>query len=238
MIFKSLEIARNVCLLSVACVVCASGQSSAFNSETATANAQPAVSISPRLVTRAPYEVRKGDSVDLVFDLCPEFNQTLTVSPDGLISLRAASNIQAAGLTLNELAAAINTAYSNILNNPHVSLSLKATDIERPYFTATGQVTKPGRYDLMTETTVLQALSIAGGFTDVAKTSKVILYRRVNDEQYQPMVIDVKKLLDARELSSDLRVRPGDLLYVPKSTYGKIKPYIPNTSIFLDPLAY
>jgi polysaccharide biosynthesis/export protein len=237
---RTLEIARNICLLSIACVVCASGQSSALRSDDTSGNTASVVSpTGPTLVTRSTaYHLRKGDSVDLVFDLCPEFNQTLTVSPDGLISLRAADNVPAAGLTLPELATAVNAAYSNVLNNPHVSISLKATDIEKPFFVATGQVSKPGRYDLMSPTTVLEAVSLAGGFTDIAKTTNVILYRRVNDEQYQPMVVDVKKLLSAHELTSDLYVRPGDLLYVPKSTYGKIKPFIPNTSIFLDPLAY
>jgi polysaccharide export outer membrane protein len=209
-----------------------------LRSETASVTA-PSATGNPTLVTRpTAYHVRKGDSVDLVFDLCPEFNQTLTVSPDGLISLKAADNIQAAGLTLTELAAAVDAAYGNVLNHPHVSISLKASDIERPFFVATGQVVKPGRYDLMSPTTVLEAVGLAGGFTDIAKTKSVILYRRVNDEQYQPVVVDVKKLLDARELTSDLFMRSGDLLYVPKSTYGKVKPFIPNTSIFLDPFAY
>jgi polysaccharide export outer membrane protein len=99
-------------------------------------------------------------------------------------------------------------------------------------------VTKPGKYDLQSETTVLQALTIAGGFTDVAKTSNVILYRRMAEAQYQPTIVNVKKLLAAREMTSDVYMHPGDMLYVPKSQYGKLKPFIPNTNVFLDPLSY
>lgn len=238
--FRRLEFAPHICLLLALCPSFARAQQSGLMPVAANASAASAtVSTDPTLVVRGGvYHLRKGDSIDLVFDLCPEFNQTLTVSPDGLISLKAADTIQAAGSTLSELATSINTAYRSILNNPHVAISLKATDIERPYFIATGQVVKPGKYDLQSETTVLQALTIAGGFTDVAKTSNVILYRRLAEAQYQPTVVNVKKLLAAREMTSDVYMHPGDMLYVPKSQYGKLKPFIPNTNVFLDPLSY
>lgn len=238
--FRRLEFAPYICLLLALCISFAKAQQSGLMPVVATASSASAnVSTDPTLVVRGGvYHLRKGDSIDLVFDLCPEFNQTLTVSPDGLISLKAADTIQADGSTLTELATTINSAYRSILNNPHVAISLKAADIERPYFIATGQVTKPGKYDLQSETTVLQALTIAGGFTDVAKTSNVILYRRMAEAQYQPTIVNVKKLLAAREMTSDVYMHPGDMLYVPKSQYGKLKPFIPNTNVFLDPLSY
>jgi polysaccharide biosynthesis/export protein len=238
--FRRLEFAPHICLFLSLCAPFTRAQQAGLMPVAAnTTSASAAVSTDPTLVVRGGvYHLRKGDSVDLVFDLCPEFNQTLTVSPDGLISLKATDTIQAAGSTLPELASAINTAYRSILNNPHVALSLKATDIEKPFFIATGQVVKPGKYDLQSETTVLQALTIAGGFTDVAKTSNVILYRRLAEAQFQPTVINVKKLLTAHEVASDVYMHPGDMLYVPKSQYGKLKPFIPNTNVFLDPLSY
>ncbi|HUD56692.1 MAG TPA: polysaccharide biosynthesis/export family protein [Terracidiphilus sp.] len=237
--FRRLEFAPHICLLLALCPSFAKAQQSGLMPVAADASAAATVTTDPTLVVRGGvYHIRKGDSIDLVFDLCPEFNQTLAVSPDGLISLKAADTIQAAGSTLSELATSINAAYRSILNNPHVAISLKATDIERPFFIATGQVVKPGKYDLQSETTVLQALTIAGGFTDVAKTSNVILYRRLAEAQYQPTVVNVKKLLAAREMTSDVYMHPGDMLYVPKSQYGKLKPFIPNTNVFLDPLSY
>jgi polysaccharide biosynthesis/export protein len=231
--FRKLEFARRIGLLSVLGVC-------ALTQWTVAARAEDnASSPDPKLVTRqAAYHVRNGDTIDLVFDLCPEFNQTLTVSPDGQISLKAASNIQAAGLTLTELSTSIDVAYHAVLNNPHVALSLKSTDIEKPFFIATGQVTKPGKYDLSAGTTVLQAVTIAGGFTDGAKTSTVVLYRHIAEANYQPEVVDVKKLLAARDLTSDVFLRPGDMLYVPKSQYGKLKPFIPSANVFLNPLNY
>lgn len=238
--FRKLEFTRRIgsflalgtCALSLWLVLGSTQARAAENGDANTAS-------DPKLATRqAAYHVRNGDTIDLVFDLCPEFNQTLTVSPDGQISLKAASNIQASGLTLTELSTSINVAYRSVLNNPHVALSLKSTDIEKPFFIATGQVTKPGKYDLASGTTVLQALTIAGGFTDVAKTSMVVLYRHTAEANYQPEVVNVKKLLAARDLTSDVFLRPGDMLYVPKSQYGKLKPFIPNASVFLDPLTY
>jgi polysaccharide biosynthesis/export protein len=237
---RRLEFALQICLPLILCGPPSKAQQSGLNPVVGGAGiASVTASTDPALVVRGgPYHLRKGDSIDLVFDLCPEFNQSLTVSPDGLISLRAADAIQASGLTLPELATSVNFAYRSILNNPHVAISLKASDIERPFFIATGQVVKPGKYDLQSETTVLQALTIAGGFTDVAKTSNVVLYRRLAEAEYQPTVVNVKKLLTAHGVSSDLYLHPGDMLYVPKSQYGKLKPFIPNANVFLDPLSY
>jgi polysaccharide export outer membrane protein len=194
---------------------------------------------SPVLLKRAAgYQLRKGDSIDLVFALCPEFTQTVTVQPDGYISLKGVGEVTAIGMTLSNLTEAVDIAYKSILNNPQVAISLKDKDIEKPYFIAAGQVVRPGKYDLKSTTTVFQAVAIAGGFTEGAKHSQVVLYRQTMDDGYEARVVNIKKLLADHDLNQDIRLQPGDMLYVPKSSLANIKPYFPGTNIFLNPLTY
>ena len=85
----------------------------------------------PQLVQRNPrYELRRGDSFDLSFDLSPEFNQSVAVEPDGYITLRGVGSIFVEGQTLPEVTDTVKTAYSKILRNPIISITLR--DFEKP----------------------------------------------------------------------------------------------------------
>jgi polysaccharide biosynthesis/export protein len=204
----------------------------------------------PALQRRNPrYKLCTGDSFDLTFPLTPEFNQvggptgsaagTVTgavggviIQPDGYISLAGVGDIYAAGKTIPELTESIQTAYSKILHDPVVNITLK--DFEKPYFMALGQVGKPGKYDLRGETTLTQGVALAGGFTTKgAKTSQVLLFRQVSDDWMEVRKIDVKKMLNGKDLREDVHLRPGDLIYVPTSTYAKVEEYIPKANLGL-----
>jgi len=175
------------------------------------------------------YKIQQSDTLELTFTFAPEFNQTVTVQPDGFISLRMAGSLRAAELTVPAFTSQVETAYAAILNQAEVSVSLK--DFERPYFLAAGEVGKPGKYDLRGNTTLLQATAIAGGLTDKAKTSQVILFRRVTDGYVEAKVVDLKKILKDRSLAEDIQLRRGDMLFVPKSRFSKIEKFIPNGNL-------
>ena len=117
------------------------------------------------------YCLRKGDSFDVDFAFSPEFNQTVVVQPDGFITLRGAGSIRAEGQTIPELTQTIKKAYAKILHDPVVTVALK--DFEKPYFVAAGQVAKPGKYELRSDITLVEAVNIAGGFTEASKHSQV-----------------------------------------------------------------
>lgn len=179
------------------------------------------------------YKMRPGDAFDLTFEFTPEFNQSLTVLPDGFVSLREAGEIYASGLTVSELTEKIRTAYGSVLSNPRISILLK--DFERPYFIADGQLGHPGKYDLKGDTTVIQAVAIAGGFENSAKQSQVVLYRRVNDDWVEAKLLNVKKMENSRNLTEDLHLRPGDMIYVPKNRISKIQQFIPSYGFNMTP---
>jgi polysaccharide biosynthesis/export protein len=187
---------------------------------------------------RPLYRLRKSDVVDISFTFAEEFNQSVSVLPDGFVVLKGAGSLYAEGRTVTELGEMVRQAYGAILHDPEVTVTLK--DFERPYFVAGGEVTRPGKYDLRTDTTVTEGVALAGGFTGQAKHSQVVLFRRVSNEVVQAHVLDVKQSLKKRNLDEDMYLRPGDFLFVPQSTVSKIRKYIPlpNLGMYLNPAQF
>lgn len=184
----------------------------------------------PGLHERYPrYRLRKGDTFDLDFALSPDFNQTVAVQPDGYVTLKGVGSIFVEGQTVPELTESVKTAYAKTLHDPIIAIALK--DFEKPYFIAAGQVSKPGKYDLRSDLTVTEAVAIAGGFNDKAKHSQVVLFRPLLGGGFEAKLLNVKKLLATRDLSEDLQLHPGDMLYVPQNALSKIRPFLPTSSL-------
>jgi len=178
------------------------------------------------------YRLSYGDAFELKFPWTPEFDQErVTVQPDGYISLLGAGDLHVEGKTLTELDQALKAAYEKTLHDPVISVKL--LEFEKPYFIVGGEVTKPGKYDLRGDTTVAQAVNIAGSFTPKAKHSQVLLFRRVSQEWVKVTKVDLKKMFRKADLTEDQHLHPGDMLWVPESTYSKIKEYIPRPEILL-----
>jgi polysaccharide export outer membrane protein len=175
------------------------------------------------------YKLQPGDSFDVTFEFSPEFNQTMVVQPDGFIVLRGAGTVHIADETISQATDTIRNAYTQILYKPSITIVLK--DFVKPYFTVDGQVGKPGRYELHGNTTVTEAVAMAGGFLASAKHSQVLLFRRVSDDWMQARIINVKAMLKERSLREDPFLHPGDMLIVPKNAYSKIDPFLPRPSI-------
>jgi polysaccharide biosynthesis/export protein len=223
--------------------LCAQAQVTAAGqmaSTTASTAATPATGGSPDdtgFPARHPrYKLEPGDSFDVSFDLSPEFNQTVTVQPDGFITLRGIGDVHVADETVPELTATLRTAYTKILNDPLISVTLK--DFEKPYFIADGQVEHPGKYDLRGQTTLIQAIAMAGGFKESAKHSQVLLFRRASEGWYSAKIFDVKKMHKEGNLGEDPLLHPGDMLFVPQNKFSKIKPFLPgaNLGTYINPI--
>jgi len=181
----------------------------------------------PMLQQRNPrYRLRYGDTLELNFAFVPAFNQVVIVQPDGYITLRGLDDIHVEGKTKAELVQAVKAAYAQILQEPVVTAELK--DFEKPYFVAGGELGRPGKYELRGDTTVAQAVHIAGGFTSSAKHSQVLLFRRVSDEWVQVTEVDLKKMFNLPDITEDLHLRPGDMVFVPKNRISKLSQFIPK----------
>jgi|SRR5579864_5436968 len=177
------------------------------------------------------YELRADDVLEITFEFTPEFNQTVTVQPDGYISLRGLKDVHVAGKTLPDVIDAARKMYSSILQNPSISIVLK--DFEKPYVVIGGQVGRPGKYDLRGDMTVTEAIAVAGGFTNSAKHSQVVLYRRVSSDWYEAKLINVKKIMKSHDLREDTHLKPGDTLFVPQNMISKIRQFVPSPGLGL-----
>jgi polysaccharide export outer membrane protein len=182
------------------------------------------------------YRITPGDMIQLTFVYVPEFDQTVSVQPDGYVSLRAARDVFAQGLTVEQFRRELMDAYAPVLREPVISVSLK--EFEKPYFIAAGEIARPGKFELRGATTVTQALAMAGGLNKSGKSSQVVLFRRFSNDHLEVKTFDVKKMFRSRDLSEDALLRPGDTLYVPATMLSNLSAFIPQPSLglFLDPL--
>jgi len=176
--------------------------------------------------------------VDISFTVAPEFNQTLTVQPDGYVMLKDAGMVEVQGLNLEEFSEAVEKAYRGYLHDPQAAVALK--EFERPYFIVGGEVGKPGKYELRSDTTVAEAVQIAGGLTHQAKHSQVVLFRRVNDDLVEARLLNLKKMLKETTLQEDAHLRPGDMVFVPQNSISKIARFLskPSVSMYMNPTQF
>jgi polysaccharide export outer membrane protein len=202
-------------------------------------SAQPDPSSDWTMWSSGRYRLTPGDVLQVNFPYVPEFDQTVTVQPDGYVALRGIRDVYARGRTVEEFKQELAQGYSILLRQQEVNVVLR--EFEHPYFVAAGEVARPGKYELRGATTVTQALAVAGGpAPKTANRSQIIVFRRFSDELLEVKEIKVDKMLSSRDLSEDIVLRPGDTLYVPQNRISKIMPFIPVPSfgLYLDPIAW
>jgi polysaccharide export outer membrane protein len=179
----------------------------------------------PVLEHRNPrYRLNRDDVMLISFPLSPELVQTVTVQPDGFISLQNAGSAYVQGLTVPETVEAVKKAYATTLNNPIVDVDL--IDFQKPFFIVSGQVNKPGQYDLRYDITVTQAIAIAGGFAPTAKT-QVFLFRRISSDLMEVKKLRLNDILSGKNVNEDNHMSPGDTIFVPEKAITKFRKYVP-----------
>ena len=184
------------------------------------------------------YRLKPSDVVEITFTVAPEFNQKLTVQPDGYVSLKDAGMMYAQGMNLEEFREAVRKAYRGYLHDPEAAVSLK--EFERSYYIVGGEVGRPGKYELRSDITVAEAVQIAGGLTPQAKHSQVILFRKVNDDLVETRLLNLKKMLRLGDLKEDAHLLPGDMVFVPQNTISKIARFLsrPSANMYMNPAQF
>jgi polysaccharide biosynthesis/export protein len=171
------------------------------------------------------YKIQRDDVISITFPLSPEFDQaSVTVQPDGYINVQEVGSIYVQDLTVPELVDALKKAYSGILHDPIINVDL--IDFQRPYFLVSGQVGKPGQYDLRHDTTVAEAIATAGGLAPTAKT-QVFVFHRVSADWTQVKKLNLKDILNGKNVNEDAYLSPGDMIYVPEKFITKFRKYVP-----------
>jgi polysaccharide biosynthesis/export protein PslD len=164
------------------------------------------------------YRLAPGDVIDLKFAYNPELNETVTLRPDGCISLQRIGDVHAQQLTPLELAARVNEQYAKYLRHPEASVIVRDIAGQKAY--VGGEVVAPGTVELRGGLTSLQAILKTGGLRPTARLDNVILMRYAGDERAEVRKLNVKRLLEGRD--PDPVLSPYDVVFVPKSTISKV----------------
>ena len=190
----------------------------------------------PALQERHPrYRVMPSDVLAVSFPLSTELNQNVTVQPDGFITLANLGSVYVQGETTPEIVDTLTKAYAKILHNPIIAVDL--TSFQAPQFTVSGQVGKPGQYPLRYDTTVSEAIGVAGGFLPTAKT-QIFLFRRVSSDWAEVRKLSLKDVVHGKNLNEDVHLQPGDMVFVPEKFIATFKKYVPyGTAVGFNPSA-
>jgi polysaccharide export outer membrane protein len=180
----------------------------------------------PQLQRRNPrYKVQHSDTLSIAFPLSPEFDQPkAVVQPDGYINLQGAGSVHIEGLTVPEVVDALKKAYAGMLHDPIIDVDL--IDFQKPYFMVSGQVGKPGEYELRHETTIAEAIAMAGGFAPTAKT-QVFFFHRVSPDWVEVKKYNVNDIMHGKNPNEDPRLAPGDMIIVPEKFITRFRKYVP-----------
>jgi len=167
----------------------------------------------PKIAAPSDYVIGADDVLSILFwrdkDLsAPE----VTVRPDGKVTLPLLNDLQAAGLTPDELRDSIAAAARKYVEDPNPTVIVKEIKSRKVFIT--GQVEKAGPYPLNGSTTILQLIATAGGLRDFADGKNISLMRTENGK---PMVYEFnyQDVLKKRNLRQNIELKPGDVVVVP-----------------------
>lgn len=185
----------------------------------------------PRLttVTENRYRLQPGDVFEVQFRYTPEFNQTVTVQPDGYISLEIGGDLKVAGLTIEETRQAILKQANKRLQDPVATIVLK--EFQKPYFVVSGEVAQPGKIEMRERVTALQAIMLAGGMKESAKSSQIVVFRKINSDTAEVKVLNLKDIRRTSDLENDLTLQAGDMVYVPRDKLSKVERFMRLVSV-------
>ena len=182
----------------------------------------------------APYFIQPGDQLDIKFFYNPELNETVTVRPDGKISLQLLDEVQAAGLKPSQLDKVLTERYAYELKKPVIAVIVKSFRGQRIY--VGGEVNRQGLIMLAGNMTPLQAVLNSGGFKETASPESAIIIRKGSGNEPVPIAMNLDDAMQGKTGSADFLLQPDDIVYVPKSAIAKankfVNQYIENLLLY------
>jgi len=185
----------------------------------------------PRLttVTEERYRLQPGDVLEIQYRYSPEFNQTVTVQPDGYVSLEIGGDLKIAGLTIEQTRQTILRRASARLREPVATIVLK--EFQKPYFVVAGEVAQPGKIEMRERVTAIQAIMLAGGMKETARSSQIVVFRKINSDMAEVKLLNLKSIRRTSDLENDLTLQAGDMVYVPRDKISKIERFMRVASV-------
>ncbi len=167
------------------------------------------------------YLIRSGDKLSIKFPYHAELNEaTLVVRPDGYITLATIGEVRVGGQTVPQVKQRLEKAYSEVLVNPVISVNL--TEFQMAHVFVGGQVQKAGSFELRSGQTLMQAVILAGGFTNDANRRLVLHARPTGDGKLRVTQHDALTMISDTKKAYDFTLQDGDYIFVPDAKLTKI----------------
>jgi polysaccharide export outer membrane protein len=158
------------------------------------------------------YVIGSEDVLEVRFWKDANLSREVVVRPDGKIALELLNEVQAAGLTPEQLRDLVLTEAKKFMEDPSVAVIVKQINSRRVFIT--GMVEKPGVYPIASSMTVLQLISVAGGLKEFAKKKEIVAMRQ---DKGAPLAypFNYDDILKGRRLAQNIVLKPGDTVVVP-----------------------
>lgn len=204
----------SLAFIALSLLLCSCGIDPSYsNVPSASATTAPVAPVADSL---PEYRVQVGDVLDISFYLNPEFNETVTVRPDGMISTKIIEEMYVYNKTIKEIDAMVRAAYAQELKEPRVNVIVRSFAPIRIY--VSGEVNAPGEYVVVGQAlTLTQAIARAGGVKNSALWDKVLILRRGAGEKEQAFLADYYAATQGGDPTKDVRLTADDVVYVPRT---------------------
>jgi polysaccharide export outer membrane protein len=226
--------AKKLCLLTLVTILCGCGG----QKQTGMGDIRPYTEYQGAPYTMLPvdqeYRIRSGDELALQFVGDPELSATVMVRPDGRITVYPIGDFLAAGKTTTELTDVVAEGFSQILRDPRLTIGVRTYG--QQYVYVLGEVETPGGVLYNERLTVLRAIAIAGGPKLSAAMNSVVVIEPDVDGKPVGRKVDVAKILNEHTFSDDLEISSYAIVYVPKSTIGKVNDFVEQFFKNIDPV--
>jgi protein involved in polysaccharide export with SLBB domain len=172
----------------------------------------------------ADYRIQAGDKLDIKYLYSPELDESVTVRPDGLISIPLAHDVRAAGRTPAELTAGLRASLSRELRDPQITVIVRTFSSQVVY--VSGEVGKPALLELRGGLTALRAIAQAGGFRASGRKQDVVLIRQGPNGEPLATTLHLADALNGTKPEADVLLRPQDILHVPERKIVRLNRWV------------
>ncbi|MEA3417032.1 MAG: polysaccharide biosynthesis/export family protein [Thermodesulfobacteriota bacterium] len=179
--------------------------------ETPSPPSTPAKQAEPAAV-EGSYKIGKGDVLDIHVWKEPDLSKETFVRMDGMMSLPLLNDVQASGRTPMQLKEDIEKRLNEFVEDTSVTVIVKVPASQKYYIL--GEIGRTGEYDLLKDLTVLQAFARAGGFTEWAAKTRIILLRIENGKE-KIITINYKDIIKGKDFSQNVPLKTNDTIIVP-----------------------
>lgn len=169
------------------------------------------------LIVTQDYIIGPEDVLEITVWKNADLSKTVQVRPDGKLSLPLVGDVSAVGRSAGQLTQDISDRLKSYMENPTVSIVIR--EVNSYSIFVLGEVVRPGKYPLKSKTTLLQAITLAQGFTAVAARNKIVVFRLGKDaEGLTKIKASYDDIVLRDGTKQNIELKPGDQIVVPSET--------------------